>query len=474
MQELSWQHRVAITAPATKRINRVRASWFVLGILAGAAFQPLLSSSGDNRDTAVAESGVFTEASLMPPAKALSLNSLAPGANAVPVGPQAPIWPKTVSITVESGNHISQLLTDHGISYGDAYQIVQTMKSSFNPRRLREGHHISMILAPDPGRQDEKDAAILNNLEIAISKIERLKLWRDGDGNYHAEKIKEPVVTEHQVGEGKITGSLYMTAKRQGVPEQVIAELIRAYSYDVDFQRDIKAGDSFQLLFEKNTTENGEYVSCGDLLYAELKTNGKTLSIYRHEQASGDAGFYDDKGENVKKALLRTPIDGARISSGYGMRRHPILGYSKMHQGVDFAASRGTPIFAAGDGVVSFAGVKGGYGNYVQIRHNGTYSTAYGHAQRFAKGIRNGVRVKQGQVVAYVGSTGRSTGPHLHYEILQAGRQVNPKGVKFTGGDRLGGRELARFNATKNQYASMIASLSVKPTHLAQSGPIGQ
>jgi murein DD-endopeptidase MepM/ murein hydrolase activator NlpD len=204
------------------------------------------------------------------------------------------------------------------------------------------------------------------------------------------------------------------------------------------------------MLVESFYDESGKKVRDGNVLYSSLMLQNRKIEIYMHK-VDNRVEYFDSKGNSVRKSLLRTPINGARVSSGFGMRRHPILGYSKMHKGVDFAASTGTPILAAGAGTIIYMGIKGGYGNYVQIKHNNDYSTAYGHASRFNKKFRTGAKVKQGDVVAYVGTTGRSTGPHLHFELLYKGSQVNPAKVKATSGIKLVGKELVRFESSKNE-----------------------
>ncbi|MEE3095102.1 MAG: peptidoglycan DD-metalloendopeptidase family protein, partial [Pseudomonadota bacterium] len=258
-----------------------------------------------------------------------------------------------------------------------------------------------------------------------------------------------------------IDTSLYVAGVNAGLRQATLAKLIQAFSFDVDFQRDIRRGDAFNVMYEEYRDEDGAVVKSGDILVAELTSSGKTSRLYRFETKDGFTDFYDAKGQSVRKALLRTPIDGARISSSYGMRRHPILGYNKMHKGLDFAARRGTPIFAAGNGLVEYAGRNGGYGKYVRIRHNSTFKTAYAHMHRYGKGIRKGRRVKQGQIIGYVGSTGRSTGPHLHYEVHKNGRQVNPRSIKLPSGRKLKGRELRTFKAhmaaLEKQYAALTA-----------------
>ncbi|NDF13273.1 MAG: M23 family metallopeptidase [Proteobacteria bacterium] len=235
-----------------------------------------------------------------------------------------------------------------------------------------------------------------------------------------------------------------------------------AYSYDVDFQRDIQVGNKFEVLYETYHDDEGRKIRDGGLIQATLTTGGQEMKIYRFTAKDGTEDFFNEKGMSVRKALLRTPVNGARITSGFGLRRHPILGYSKMHKGIDFGAPLGTPIYAAGDGVIEEIGKKGGYGNYVRLRHSAGYATAYGHISRFATGMKNGRRVKQGQVIAYVGSTGVSTGPHLHFEVHINGQQVNPAKVKTTPGRTLGKTEMAEFHSQMKDIDHLIASLPLK------------
>jgi murein DD-endopeptidase MepM/ murein hydrolase activator NlpD len=226
--------------------------------------------------------------------------------------------------------------------------------------------------------------------------------------------------------------------------------MINLYGYELDFQRDLHGGDRFEMLVESFYSEDGKKLRDGNVLFSSLMLKNRTIEIYMHK-INNKVEYFDAKGNSVRKSLLRTPINGARVSSGFGMRRHPILGYSKMHKGTDFAAITGTPILAAGNGLVVFAGKKGGYGNYIEIKHNKEYSTAYAHANNFSKKIKKGIKVQQGEVIAYVGSTGRSTGPHLHFELIHKGQQINPSSVKSMSGIRLAGKELLKFNKRKQE-----------------------
>ncbi len=257
---------------------------------------------------------------------------------------------------------------------------------------------------------------------------------------------------------GEIDGAFIVSARRAGVPRSVAMQMTRTLSYDVDFQRDIHRGDRFAVMFEAEYDDQGEIIRADNLQYVHLQSGkGKPISMYRY-----DGKMYHADGRDVRRSLLKTPVDGARISSGFGYRRHPVLGYSAMHKGTDFAAPTGTPVYAAGDGVVQKASRFSSYGNYVKIRHNGTYSTAYAHLSRYGKGIRPGVRVTQGQVIGYVGTTGRSTGPHLHFEVMQGGTQVNPKKVASLGTDKLNKAQLAQLQGAIKQYDAQFASLIAK------------
>jgi hypothetical protein len=267
--------------------------------------------------------------------------------------------------------------------------------------------------------------------------------------SFHAVALERPLTREVAGGRGTIDSSLFVTGQEAEVPVPVMVDMIRAFSFDVDFQREIWPSDGFELIYERYHDRAGVLAKTGDILYAALLLSGRRVELYRFTPKSGRTDYFDANGKSVRKTLMRTPIDGARITSGYGRRRHPILGYNRMHRGTDFAAPRGTPVYAAGDGVVEVAGRKGGYGKYIRIRHNGTYKTAYAHLNGYARKIRRGRRVKQGQVIGYVGSTGRSTGPHLHYEVMVNGRQVNPLKIRLPSGETLKGEDLEAFAADR-------------------------
>ena len=265
--------------------------------------------------------------------------------------------------------------------------------------------------------------------------------------------------------EGTIEGSLFGSAAKIGIPNAVMVSFMKLYSYSVDFQREIRKGDTFEVYYTQYNDEDGERVKTGDILFASLQTGKKPMTLWRFEiPGEGTVDYFDENGQSSKKFLMRTPVDGARISSNFGMRRHPILGYSKMHAGTDFAAPTGTPIYAAGNGTIVKAGWNGGYGKYVKIRHANGYATAYAHMSRIAKGITPGARVTQGQTIGRVGSTGRSTGPHLHYEVHVKGKKVNPMAIRVPTGRKLEGKALTAFKAARDGMTAEMAKVEpLKP-----------
>jgi murein DD-endopeptidase MepM/ murein hydrolase activator NlpD len=266
----------------------------------------------------------------------------------------------------------------------------------------------------------------------------------------------------------KIGSSLYGTAKDNKIPEYIVSEFTRVFSYDVDFQNQIEASDDFELLFGKPLT--GSSSKRKVLHYAQLNYGGKTKKYFRFTATDGQTDYFDENGRSASRALLKTPISGVKITSGFGMRRHPLLRYSKMHTGVDFGAPTGTPIRAASAGVIDLAGRHGAYGNTVVIKHGEKYKTLYAHQSRLAAGIRKGVRVNQGQIIGYVGTTGRSTGPHLHYEVRINNRPINPSAIKAAGGKQLAGKDLISFRVLKNRVVAMMQQAPAS-TQLAQAGP---
>jgi murein DD-endopeptidase MepM/ murein hydrolase activator NlpD len=419
-------------------------------------------------DTAVAKA--LAEADRLPaPDAALAAAPLPPGSQAT-----------RLTVTAQRGDTLARLLLDAGVGRNDAQAVLDSLAGVFNPRDLKPGHEILLSFVPEapggfgasipggfavapPGRSLGK----LDGVLLAATVDREVAVRALPDGGFTAETIVKKVNRLLTRTDGAIAGGSLMAAGTQaGVPPGVMIELIKILSFDVDFQRDIHPGDRFDLLYERFQLADGRLVRGGEVQYAALTLGGRKLRLYRYQDTRGFTDYYNELGHSVRKALLKTPIDGARLSSRFGMREHPILGYTTMHRGVDFAAPAGTPIYAAGDGAIAEIGDNGGYGRYVRVKHGNSYATAYAHMSVFARGLKQGSRVRQGQVIGYVGSTGRSTGPHLHYEVLRDGSQINPVSVKFPSGEKLAGAELARFRAVK---AAVDRTLSGAPEQQAST-----
>ena len=374
------------------------------------------------------------------------------------LSPYAPTRPAQAaierSIVIGKGDTLNDILLRQGVPAPEAHDALAAMRNMLDPRALKPGIELRLTFGADADGQGK-----LLKVSLPTSPDQTVKVERNGNDAFSASRIAHPLTRRLVRTEGVIRSSLYEDAVAAGIPATLLVELIRAFSYDVDFQREVQPGDGFEVAFEQFMDARGELAKTGNIVYAALTLSGQEFKIYRFEPQKGFVDYFNAKGESVRKALLRTPIDGARISSGYGMRLHPILGYTTMHKGVDFAAPTGTPIMAAGDGIVQLAGQRGNYGIYLRVLHNSEYSTAYAHMSRIARGIRVGSHVRQGQVIGYVGATGLATGPHLYYEVLVHDRQINPLSVKLPTGVKLAGTELKAFLVAKGATDASIAAL---------------
>ena len=357
-------------------------------------------------------------------------------------------------VVIGKGDTLSIALTRAGSTRADAEAAIGAFRAVHDPRRLQIGQTLSVGFDPE---SEAGGAVRLAAFRLDVAPDRDVVVTRGDDGLFLSREVERPLDRVLRRKTGVIETSLYKAALAVGVPHQAVAELTHIFSFDVDFQRDIQPGNGFELLYEAAYDRNGEFVENGPLLYAALEAGERAFALFRHEPDDGPADYFDSHGKSARKALMRTPINGARLSSGYGMRKHPILGYSKKHLGVDFAAPKGTPIFAAGDGTIERIGREGNYGKYVRIRHNGTYSTAYAHLSGYAKGMSKGRRVRQGQIIGYVGSTGMSTGPHLHYEVLRNRKRINPTTLKLPTGRTLEGEELTAFREQVGKVRILLA-----------------
>jgi len=322
---------------------------------------------------------------------------------------------------------------------------INLILKSFNKKDKIKNLKVNEIIKINIDKYEKK----VLNLILPISRTKKIELTRNSEKNYFVRKeiitnLKRKLVFK----EGKITQSLYRTAINKGIEPNIIVEFARIYGFQIDFQRDIRRNDTFQIIYETFKDEDNKIFKTGNIIYADLNLSNQSNAFYYFNEKN-NKGHYDINGKSVKKALMKTPINGARLSSKFGMRKHPIDGYNKMHRGTDFAAPMGTPIMASGDGIVLKAAWCGGGGNCVKIKHNSSYSTVYAHMSKFANGIRKGKRVRQGQIIGYVGSTGKSTGPHLHYEVIYNGKKINSQTLKLPSGKILKGKVRENFEITR-------------------------
>ena len=348
---------------------------------------------------------------------------------------------KKISHKIELGDTFDTILNQYGVKKDEIIIIKKKLSKKINLNNLNTNQKIIFTI-------DQTNDSI-KEFMFKISNKERVVLTQDLDGkNFKEEilltKLKKEIIYKENI----ISQSLYKSAVDQTIPLSIIIDFARIYGFQIDFQRDIRKLDKFQIMYEAYVDENKKIIETGNILFGNLILSGQDNSLYFFDN-EGSIGHYDKNGKSVQKALMKTPINGARLSSPFGMRKHPIDGFNKMHKGTDFAAPMGTPIMASGSGIVKKAGWCGGGGNCVVIKHNSTYQTIYAHMSKFSKGIRNGVRVKQGQIIGYVGSTGKSTGPHLHYEVLINGKRVNSQTLKLPSGKVLRGNERKIFETTK-------------------------
>ena len=358
--------------------------------------------------------------------------------------------PETIPVEVQRGETLESAVERAGVARTDAHYAVETLAQAMDTVHIKAGMAFEAAIARPLADQG---SVRLVGLSLRTGPASAITLSRSFDGALRLRQMDEKVRDETVVANGVIAGSLYESAERLGATPAITTSVVRLFAHKLDFQRDLDTGDTFKLVFDRKVTDSGRTIAAGDLEYAELRG----VKFYRFERTNGGAEYFDEFGKNIKGLLLRTPIDGGRITSLFGMRRHPVLGFTRAHQGIDFAAGTGAPIVAAGDGVVLQAARWGGYGNWLRIRHTGGWDTGYGHISRYATGIRPGMRVHQGQVVAYVGSTGLATGPHLHYEVWKDGQRQNPIGAKIPQGTVLAGAELDRFEAKKAHVDGLLA-----------------
>ena len=345
----------------------------------------------------------------------------------------------TTNITVKPGNTLLGIFINAGLSQNNAIHIIKQVKKYIKPQLITAGQKI-IITAYKQGND-----LIPTAITIYENKFKALEIVREHSGKYTV--AKKPIEFQKRIfkASGEIETNFFNDFNHYDIPNSIVTALVKLYGYEFDFQREIKHGTQFQIIFEKYYDHYGDFISAGDILFTSINTGTKSLSLYRYTTHSGITDYFDINGSSVQRALLKTPIDGARISSRFGKRKHPISGYSKMHKGIDFAAPIGTRIYAAGSGTIKEITTKGGYGKYIKIKHDNYYSTAYAHLSKFNNSLKVGSKVRQGDVIGFVGKTGTATGPHLHYEVIYKGSQIDPMTLKSKSKIHLTSEELKEF-----------------------------
>lgn len=386
-------------------------------------------------------------AAIDPPAPPLSADFAAP--------PAPPGEPYDVELSLQPGDTLDGVLADIGVPAHDRNGIAEALAAFLKRTRLAPGQAVQLTLQADTAAPD---APRVLSLVVRPRPEREYTVTRDEDGDYTATEKTYKVSPRIVRVAAQRNGSLLESGVAAGAPPDAVREFIKALSYGVDFQRELKQGQKFTLLLEQGVTVDGRVADPGRLLGGKLELAGRTETVIAYQPRHGARQFYTPDGYSVVRAFLRTPMDATHITSGFGFRHHPILGYSALHQGVDFAAPTGTPVLAAGAGRVRMAGLYGGYGLYVELVHTPEIATGYGHMSRLAPGMRPGASVRQGQVIGFVGSTGMSTGPHLHYEFHRRGRAVNPLVQRASMRLRLVGQELAAFRRMVADYTARFRS----------------
>jgi len=348
---------------------------------------------------------------------------------------------KTYNHRIKSGETFDKILNGYSIDKEQVKAIKENLSKKTNINKLNTNQRIQITVDQTNNKIKEFIFQISNTEKIILSKTNEISKFNE---EVLVLKLNKKIIYNENI----ILQSLYKAATDKNIPPNTIIELARIYGFQVDFQRDIRKGDKFQIMYEVFIDNQDKIIQTGEILFANLKLSGQDNSLYYFDKKDVQ-GHYNKNGKSVQKALMKTPINGARLSSSFGMRKHPIDGFNKMHRGTDFAAPKGTPIMASGNGIVKKAGWCGGGGNCVKIKHNSTYETVYAHMSKFARGIKKGVRVKQGQTIGYVGSTGKSTGPHLHYEVIVNGKRVNSQKLKLPSGKVLKGKDRELFETNK-------------------------
>jgi len=362
--------------------------------------------------------------------------------------------PNKKIIKVVAGDSLQKILLKEKISKEEVNKIYQKIKGIIDLTKIRQGQTITIVF------RTKQNKPSISRITFQVDELSTAYIYyRNKTDDYEVRLNQKNLEKVNFLAKGVIVNSLFASAQKIDVDAEVIVEFARIFGFEIDFQRDIRKNDEFKIFYERFEDDEGENFKNGNILFAYLKNSGREIKLYRYKDSKNNIGYFTPDGKSIEKALMKTPINGARLSSGFGFRKHPILGYNKLHQGTDFAARRGTPVMASGSGTVERASWFGAYGKYVRIRHNSTYKTAYAHLSKFGRNIKAGKKVRQGQIIGYVGSTGRSTGPHLHYEVLVNNKRINSQRLKLPSGKKLSKNEMGNFNLEK-QRIDQLAEIS--------------
>ena len=361
-----------------------------------------------------------------------------------------------VELKVRNGDSIQRILYDQKISPSDVNNVINALRREYNIGTLRNDQKVYLII------KREKNGNFVSRLTVNIDNITSVHVFLNKDNVYETKRVTKILTKKNHLVETTIDRGIYRTAKQSGIENSIVAQFARLYGFEVDFQRDLKKNDKIKIFYERYLDDDGVPQRTGNIIYSEITNVERNIILYRYEYPNGSIAYFTPEGKSIEKSLMRTPINGAKLSSRYGFRIHPILGYNQMHQGTDFAAPIGTPVMASGAGTVEYSGWKGGYGKFISIRHSPVYQTNYAHLQDYAKGMRRGAKVQQGQVIGYLGSTGSSTGPHLHYEVVVNGKKENSQTLKLPSAAPLEGNNKNLFEIQKRNIDNLILESSNK------------
>ena len=361
-----------------------------------------------------------------------------------------------VELKARNGDSIQRILYEQKISPTEVNNVLNALRREYNIGALRNDQKVYLIV------KRERNGNFVSRLTVNIDNITTVHVFLNKDNVYETKRVTKILTKKNHLVETTIDRGIYRTAKQSGIENSIVAQFARLYGFEVDFQRDLKKNDKIKIFYERYLDDDGVSQRTGIIIYSEISNDKKNITLYRYEYPNGSIAYFTPDGKSIEKSLMRTPINGAKLSSRYGFRIHPILGYNQMHQGTDFAAPVGTPVMASGAGTVEYSGWKGGYGKFISIRHSPVYQTNYAHLQDYAKGIRRGTRVQQGQVIGYLGSTGSSTGPHLHYEVIVNGKKENSQTLKLPSAAPLEGNNKNFFEIQKRNIDNLILEASKK------------